>query len=726
MSIDKLISLCLAGFFIFSFPGFSQNIALNKSYDLSVKPNYPYTAPFTDKKSLTDGVYTTDNRFWTQKTTVGWQLQNVSITIDLNQIQTIDSVIFSTGRASDVGVYYPKNIFIFLSNDKTGWKYVGDAADVIDNLPGTNQRKNFSISKINQSGRYVKISVIRQGLFIFCDEIKVIKGQKLDNKKFLLVRQDSLAKVIDSLQLPDNNRRGILRQSNSLSYLRNGAILKSTLQDPNVSYNFQNYKRELGEQNANYLNTKFIEPYTLEMYNPWENLDEFRKPSGSSGNLNYNFNMIPIGDVRYGSFLLTNLNLKNKQFYFKFLQNSKYNLEVYAVPFVSSSFYNTIPDPMVEVKDSFLINPGESQMFIFELTGREEGTTQGMFNITSSEKISQINYNVGIINNFVNQNSESLNVNVWAYFTGPLVNDHKKEVSEDLQQHHVNTMVVPPTFLPRIKDTAFSSFTTYLQNLKGSKNILLYMDYSLPERRNNYKGGDFMSDEWKGYFKIWYKNILNIVSKNVGTDTDIYLYPYDEISNQNFSDFKRLIKWTRNAIPGVKFYATLNTQNSIDSILPLVDIAQVLPSLAKILPAHTCEIWIYTGNTPSRALSPYSFYRLMSWDAFFNGYKGIGFWNYASESNGNNLNLISDKFLNLSSSFSVIYNDVNGNILSSRRWEAFRLGIEDYSILQKYAKKFGDAKAKELASQVIINPGNLNLADSIRDNMLTELIQINK
>lgn len=115
-----------------------------------------------------------------------------------------------------------------------------------------------------------------------------------------------------------------------------------------------------------------------------------------------------------------------------------------------------------------------------------------------------------------------------------------------------------------------------------------------------------------------------------------------------------------------------------------MDIAQVLPSNygLKIPPLHNCEVWIYSGITPSRDLSPYGYYRLMAWDAFVNDYKGIGFWTYADERNGNKLNLISDLLPNLTGSYAVIYNNSDGSIISTRRWEAFRLGIEDYSILQ--------------------------------------------
>ena len=716
----KLIFSCFTFINMLPHTGFSQNLALNKSYDFSVKPNYPYTAPASDTTSLTDGVFTSNGVFWTQPTTVGWKLEDVSITIDLKKVQPIESVKFSTIRASESGVFYPKNIFVFFSEDKINWIYIGDAADVVDNLPGPNQRKKFSIDKINQSSRFVRITAIRQRNFLFCDEIEIFKGQKLNSKKSPFLKQDSMEKVIDSLQLPENNRRGILRQSNSLDTLMKGKILKSNFNSPNTTFDLQNYKSEIGQQNAAYLKAKFNEPYLLEKYNPWANLDEFRMPLSGSNVLNFTF-LLQVGNVSYGSFLLTNLNSKKEQFYFKTSGNSKHSIVLYAVPFVSVSFYNSTPDPMVKVIDPISIDPGQSQMFIFRLTGIEKGQTQGVISISSIDKSSEIDYTLDISNELVTKNVESLNANVWAYFIVPMVKDHIDAATKDLEEHHINTFVIPPTILPKINDTDFITFTTYLQNIKGAENILLYMDYTLPGRRNNYRNGQFMSTEWKIYFKEWYNKVVDVIIKNIGPNTKIYLYPYDEIAALDIPDFKRFVQWSQKDNPAIKFYATLNDQIAIDSILPIVDIAQVLPSLTSKLPNHHAEIWIYTAFTPSRDLSPYGFYRLISWDAYVNGYNGIGFWNYADERNGNNLNLIIDKYLNLAGSYSVIYNDTAGNIISSRRWEAFRLGIEDYSILQAYAKKFGAKKTKEFAVQVVNNPNDVDLADSIRNKMVKDL-----
>ena len=112
----------------------------------------------------------------------------------------------------------------------------------------------------------------------------------------------------------------------------------------------------------------------------------------------------------------------------------------------------------------------------------------------------------------------------------------------------------------------------------------------------------------------------------------------------------------------------------------------------------------------------------MAWGAFVNDYTGIGFWNYADEKSDKQLNLISDPLLNSSRSYSVIYDGWGKKIISSRRWEAFRLGIEDYGLLDLYGRKLGIDKAKTLAKRVLDDPKDLNKADSIRTEMIKALI----
>jgi hypothetical protein len=716
----------------------AQDLAVHKSYTLSTPPNYQYSAAPSDVSSLTDGEYTL-GKFWTQRSTVGWQLTGVTITIDLEKIRSIGSVTFNTVRSIEVGISFPKNIFIFLSTDNKKFMYVGDAADVPDNLPGNTKVKKFKLDNIDRSARFVKLVVVPEGHYLFCDEIEVLKSDKKAGRilRNNLIWEKDINNVVDSLKLPGHSSRNLVRlmdkihtdnkpTSGSFQIVNNKQFLdlRSRITSSEVlGKNLLSLKNQLGKENASLLKAKFQLPYVIEKYNAWDTLDEFRIPSKNTNNLNFYFTL-STGKNQYGCFVLTNCNAFPQEFSFSIFNDNIVNkLELFDVPFVPSSYYSTIPDPLLPVNKAVLIDPGASEMFIFKITGITKGLSTQSITVSSSGMNSKIRITSRVIHEVNLDDNKKLNANVWAYFNSPMLKGHPKQAALDLAQHHINTMVVPPTILPNLESNNYASFISYLENLKDAENILLFMGYANQTRRNGYRQGRFLSPEWKQNFIKWYNSIVKLIHENCSPTAQIYLYPYDEMAVRNINDFKALIQWCKNAIPGVKFFATLNTQKGVDEMLNSVDIAQVLPSNygIKIPKVHRPEIWIYTAITPARSLSPYAFYRLMAWDAFLNDYDGIGFWNYADERNGNKLNLISETSPNLSGNYSVIYNDSSGNILSSRRWEAFSLGIEDYSILQAYSEKFGVENTKRLVKDVVSQPANFNLADSVRNEMVTQL-----
>jgi hypothetical protein len=732
MILFKFIIIYLLLFNYFSFSCQSQNLAFHKKYALSVKPNYPYAADSLDQTSLTDGIYS-KGRFWTEPSTDGWQRKPVTITIDLENVEPIKEVTFNTVRSQGVGISFPKNILIFISDDKRNFKYVGDAADIPINLPGETYLKKFSLDEINLSGRFVTISVIPEGQYIFCDEIEVLKGKIPANPKINLINTDSLKTVIDSLKKPNHNKRELLRavesfenvqKKNTVSIKINSktSAIRSELSDQNIlGKDLLTIKKKIQKEYALYLRNKFGVPFIVQKYNPWDSLNEFHFPINNF-DLKSQF-LIYKGDVAYGAFVITNADSISRQFSFNISNNESINkIDLFTASYVLSTYYCFIPDALIKT-DKVTIGGGLSEMFIFKITGINSGTDRSKVIISSTQKKVEFWIDSHIVNRPKLNETQNLNINVWAYLNTVMLRSDIPNVIKDLKEHHTNTIVIPPSVLPSITTTDFTNFVSYISNLKDIKNIILYTDYSSLIFRKGLQTGQFLSPDWKNKFVNWYNHIEQLIADNGLSGSKVFLYPYDEVSEGNIADFKRLILWAKKTIPTVKFYATFNTKIAIDSLLPLIDIAQILPSLASKLPLHNCEVWIYTGNTPSRAQSPYKFYRLMAWSAFINNYKGIGFWNYADERNGYKLNLVSN-IPNFNGSYSVIYNGPKGEIISSRRWEAFKLGIEDYSILGEYANKFGINNAKALAAEVLLNSTDQNEADRVKYKMMTRLLSI--
>src|SRR5699024_8264554 len=149
--------------------------------------------------------------------------------------------------------------------------------------------------------------------------------------------------------------------------------------------------------------------------------------------------------------------------------------------------------------------------------------------------------------------------------------DIESEAGKDLQEHHINTIVIPGNIFPRMKTSDYKPLLNYLKNLRGVENILLFTNYKHDYNRNGYKGGQFMSPEWKREFTKWYSGLVKTIHNNGFPDAQIYFYPYDEVSDEeDIRYFKELITWAKKAVPGIKFYATLQKENALKEILPLV------------------------------------------------------------------------------------------------------------------------------------------------------------
>jgi hypothetical protein len=708
--------------------GEAQDLALHKPYTLSVLPNYPYTAPSTDKSSLTDGVYT-EGYFWSKPTTVGWVRRPVTITIDLGSIQPVGAVTFNSVRRSDQNVDFPQNIYVFLSPDSLQFKYVGDAGKD-SNGKGSYLVRKFVLNEINLNARYVSITAFPQGNNLFCDEIEVLKSKNLKSPQTIASGFKDIKVAIDSLKNNDFFQKNIeLRASKIRSSTTDNKEKKEILQliQPSPgsvsAKNAKSLSERINQLHANSLTSQFKSPFIVEKYSAWDTIGPLHYPLSDEESLTYQF-LIPKDGEQYGAFLLTNNSPISQTFTFSETGANLSSLHLFNVPYVQSINGTLIPDPLVPVKSKVIIASGVSQLFIFKISGDNEGLSNYQIAVTSRSRTIRLNIGVQTIDYKGLSSNSPLNAVNWAYLSSPLLNDRKDQASLDLKNHGINTIVVPPQFLSKPGNNNFTGLINYLSHFKYAQNILLSTGYATAGNRHIDSKIQFLSNKWKNDFNEWYKQLL-VAVRTAGISSKIYFYPFDEVPDAYIGMFKDFVNWAKNSVPELKIYATLSSKQAVDTIMPLIDIAQLqVPLTLKLpdgLPSHQSKVWIYSGSSPAKSLSPYSFYRMMAWQAFANDLTGVGFWNYADEGPDKQKNLITDPFMGPGSSYSVIYDGDGQEILSSRRWEAFSLGIQDYSILQLYANKFGLVNAKKFALRVINNPQNTSLADAVITEMLKAL-----
>lgn len=164
--------------------GAAENLALGRNCTFSRPANYRYCADPDDRKQLTDGVYApTEGQLWVKRECVGWSLGAgvgvVSVTVDLGEVRALGG--FSWHYAAGVsGVGWPGAIYVYASADGRTWDCVGNLLEESTKRDGGPQVDRYRDYRawsegMPAEGRYVTF-VVKAENYIFCDELEVFAG----------------------------------------------------------------------------------------------------------------------------------------------------------------------------------------------------------------------------------------------------------------------------------------------------------------------------------------------------------------------------------------------------------------------------------------------------------------------------------------------------------------------------------------------------------------------
>lgn len=737
--INKLVILLLMIFYSIiamfqSCHASGSNIALGKGYTLTPKPNYALSAPATDTTSLTDGSYST-GYFWTQKSTVGWQQAgNIEILLDLEQVRVIDGVSMNTARGAGAGVHYPSRASVYIGPDLQTLHHAGNLAATADNAAGTYQVRKFSLGGLGIKGRYVLLVIEPKGAFFFCDEIEVYEGNTIRVAATPKTVEEIRGSVILGKQL-QNERRILVNQLDRLkssfgreqAYSRQAEDIRARLEkasglnDISAAENaFYQLRRDL-VRSLNPGTELLVSPVT-----PWGDFSPAASPSTAS--LSPLEMTLPLGGQGHAALLVTNLHGNTRRIQLSPVSNksSAPEISLFHAPFIKTAAFDYVPDPLVSAVGGFTLRPGESRLVFLTATGRTPGRWDAALNISAGAGATTVRLTTNVVNVRLPEKSSLNSVN-WSYLDFPLIRNLQAEAVNDLFRHRTNVIVVPPAHIPALpspKPEEFIRLEKYLAAHRGAGKILLFTNFNTNSAGSSSSAERFMTVSWQNSFKKWYYDVLKSAASAGFSKEQIYLYPFDEMKGDTIRSFISLSTWARKEIPAIRFYATINNAEALRTVEHL-DIAQLCdcPELLAGLPGSGAEIWIYDSlySVPSKSLSPYSYYRLKAWRAFLMGYRGIGFWAYADSGFDRSRANAWDDFDGKYPDYAVIYRGDDNSIISSRRWEAWRMGLEDYELLTMYARKAGDAAARGLARHVLEKQDDTTRADTVRRQMLETL-----
>ena len=204
--------------------------------------------------------------------------------------------------------------------------------------------------------------------------------------------------------------------------------------------------------------------------------------------------------------------------------------------------------------------------------------------------------------------------------------------------------------------------------------------------QDNHTRFPFMSEVFRNATRVYIQGLVAYL-KQRGIDYDQWsLYPCDESLNPDFRKFAQFVKqidpqvriWTDSAgksLEGVTAFAPY-----VDIWCPLYKTAERHPDRWAVMKSTGKPIWNYfCGRYMKKA--PPVYYRQTSWLAWRDGLQGVTFWTAVTAfgDQWDDFDYPDDK-----GDPATLY-PLHDGVASSRRFEAFRDGLEDYCYFQVLA-----------------------------------------
>jgi hypothetical protein len=732
-----------------------ENLAYHKKYTLSPKPNYPLCTDSSDAVQLTDGKKRGSQ--WRDKNTVGWSKPEpvVEIVIDLAQNYSIDEVRIYTVGGGVATVEFPEFAAILLSDDGQRFKFAGLVSSrEVENVRGFGYRgvpRTLTVDNINAEGRYVKIVMRPKGPTLFVDEVEVF-GQSMadvgnhrlrDNLEIFETDNELLSRIDDYFQLQEDlNVTSNAVKEARLKYL--GKIQTSNLSELEASsqnfnlptdriYSTQeilDVKKQIRKIRAGIYNVEYQKPFVCFPANPMEVVFEKDMPKlESPGPINVHmwqneyesaaFDIINCSDTLLEMVVSVSPLTSSAGQRFE----SDETFTVRRAVYVYGSQIGSIADALVSQNGRpFHLAPGEVTQIWLTIFNPEltAGSYEGVIAVSAKRDQGQtipIQTVPVIINVHERRFPEKIALKTcnWAYYEVGTAH----EMAEDLYSHHTSVYVVPAQDLP------FPRFSTDLPGLvrepnyvrldkilwmhKYAQTFLIGLNFSIAEKDFGRFGNvRWMTPDWKKVFSSWLKElVMHLNDRGVGYDRFV-LYPFDETIADDYYELAKLVKQID---PKIRLYANSFGKGPKEFMRfrELIDVwclqdshCMQHPDWFETIKSFKNEVWTYECLRPMKAKKPYSYYRLLPWRAFQRGQTGAGFWIYYYGLNFEPGAVPWDDTLRPLGFSGVVYGakaspvPCNGEkIIPSRRWEAWREGVEDYQYLYELQQAINKIKTKD-------------------------------
>lgn len=715
-----------------SLPCFAQankeNIALGSTVSFNWAPNYLYSTDDDDILQLTDGVYATG---WVDKAMVGWVRDlPISITIDLGKVQPIGGVSFSTAAGSG-GVQWPAAIQMFCSDDAKNWYSLGNLVKMSPSPPKNGRHAfRYTTDELSASGRYLRLTVTVAGVFLFCDEIEVYRG---DAKMINQNRGEILtAAMIEQLTLnvafqrrieidrvaADNAIRSSTlpaKQQEQLLARLDDDFAEAVKADPDpktfkaiLPYN-DAHARILG------VNSIPMQHRVLPKFFAWKK-HRFDPLTMNETPLKLTKPKISIemlkNEVRADALLLTNTTDKpiNARIVLRKMNGGQHPnwLSISSLPWVDGTRFIPIAAALPEAPftDGYQIDiPAgitRKVWFTVDSSKLSPGKDSGEITVVSDTATLRIHFVVRVSK--VVMDTPRLSLAMWDYtdrdnFMGITLANRDAAIAL-MRSHGVDSPWATRTVLPWPNEAAFTpantlqtpltfeQFDAWVKRWPGACQYTVFCNVG-----DTFAGAKMGTAEFNARVSAW-ANALSQHMKELGIPSQkLWLSLVDEPQTEEKN--ARITAWAKaisNGTPELTIFVNpIWKKPELVEDQSMFDAADVLsPNILQLL-TGTAEsmnfyqkrqlagqtLWFFTSGGSVRQYDPHRYYRLMAWYAFRYNAAGIAFWAFGDNGNSKNSWV---EYLNDRYSFSPVFLD-STSATDSIHWQAVREGIEDYEIL---------------------------------------------
>ncbi len=226
---------------------------------------------------------------------------------------------------------------------------------------------------------------------------------------------------------------------------------------------------------------------------------------------------------------------------------------------------------------------------------------------------------------------------------------------------------------------------------------------------------------YNSFIPLWIQHLIDLGFRY----ENFAFYPVDEPGLEHGKNVAKFMKWAklvRDIDPNIRIYANPVAQITMEQLRemePYVDIWT--PMQTNIFPKEKLDFihstktiwWNYDPSDNAKHLSPLAYYRGQAWMSWHFGHTGIGFWTY---SQGGNYWYQPDPGFD----YAMIYE--GKGVVTSKRWEAVRDGVEDFSLLNALkesadaADKVGDQEELVKKSRNVLEKKSAAITEFMSNN----------